>query len=135
MRKFIVRLTASALPLAVVALCTGCDRADVGSGDSHHVEPSGAVGGGRPSSAQISAEGNGNAATTAGTGATNFIVGNETLNWATGAGNTPAGRGTTTRPSGSAPGTSVVPPDSGSTGGSSGGSNPAETGASGERGG
>jgi hypothetical protein len=97
----------------------GCDRTDLSSGDSHRVESAGAVGGGadyRPPSDQPGS-GTGNAPTSAGSGATNSIIGNETVNWVTGPGNTQSGRGTTTRPSDRAPGTTITPPDSGSTGG------------------
>ena len=106
--------------LSMAAIGTmGCDRTDLSSGDSHRVEPAGAVGGGseyRPPNNEPG-NGTGNAPTSAGSGATNSVVGNETLNWVAGPGNTASGRGTTTRPSDRAPGTTITPPNSGSTGG------------------
>ena len=68
----------------------GCDRTDIGSGDSHHAEPSGAVGGGSEYHPPN---------TPTGSGVTNGVAGNETRNRVTGPGNTESGRGTTTRPS------------------------------------
>jgi hypothetical protein len=119
MLKCLTCVAAAAMWVGAAGLA-GCDRADISSGDSHGVEPSGAVGGGsdyHPPNNQPGT-GTGNAGTTAGSGASNGVIGNETLNWVTGPGNTESGRGTTTRPSSTAPGgTTVAPPDSGSTGG------------------
>ena len=120
MTRKLIRRTAAAMVTVAALGATGCDRTDKGSGDSYTVKPAGAVGGGsdyHPPNDQPNTS-TGNAATTAGSGATNGVVGNETLNWVTGPGNTENGSGTTTRPSGggNAPAGSP-PPSSGSTGG------------------
>jgi penicillin-binding protein 2A len=119
----LVYLAAAAIAMAGAI---GCDRTDLSSGDGHRVQPAGGVGGGsdyHPPNNQPGT-GNGNAPTAAGSGATNGVIGNETVNWVTGPGNTESGRGTTTRPSSQAPGTTVAPPDSGSTGGGGGHASP-----------
>lgn len=78
---------------------TGCNRDDKGSGDSHVVAPpSDTNSSNSPNSASTNVGGTGNAPTSAGTGATNGVVGNETRNTVGGPGNVESGAGTTTRP-------------------------------------